>query len=490
MNKLLSPYLRRLRLNAALRALAGGFAVGLCAEASVLLACHLFLKEPISLRVLALAALILSLISAAMLYALPYRPTPLQAAKQLDALGLKERVSTMLALQESKAYLHTVQREDTRRALSAIGPETLQIRAPKAQVLICITALAACLIIGFLPWGALAPAQTVKVRTSEQDTLVQMLLNMRRRVEESDLSDAEKAELLSRIEELEASVDLGGGSMLQLLAQAEKTEERVVQEIAKTLDEKAATDLPQTGEQASVLSCLTEYPVLRELCQAILAMDGSGVRRACNALTTRILTPTGEARRSAVMDLYGYLNAVLIKSKDRDTDAYLIPILRLLAGELLGAAQADVSDELCAAQVAEALRAFAANLCNSFADTQTAQAQEDEEKSAEGKDAAGEEQAGEGESGKRSAGGGESSGRMSFGDGYMTYGGKGVSGLPITQGAAADDSEPMYEPTHGGQIPYGSMYGVYYAHMLELLTRDDSLPEDARSALELYFSGL
>lgn len=75
---------------------------------------------------------------------------------------------------------------------------------------------------------------------------------------------------------------------------------------------------------------------------------------------------------------------------------------------------------------------------------------------------------------------------------------EGVEGFSWSGSSASAATELMYEPRfddgdemdNAGIVPYGSVYGTYYAGMLEAVMQENNIPEDIHDALNLYFSGI
>ena len=477
MKRILRPYVRRLRIEGLCKALAVGLLAGLGFLLIALIVCHLVLPVPVAYPLGGAAGVFV--LAALLSYALRYRPTLEETARRLDALGLQEKISTMLALQDSDDYLHRLQREDAMRLLSGYSPRQLPLRLPRRSVAAAVGLACLCGLTALLPWGMLVREQTDAINPEEQAAIVQMLDALRAQIEGSALSEEEKAALMEKIDALSQTAEVDGASILQVMAKAEQAKGEL------KLD---ASDAP---DYASVLSRMMNYPVLRELSQAILSKSTTSVRIACNGLAKLLLRPTGQARIEAIMDLYNELDELLSSTTEEDTDSYLIPIIRILAGDLLTTAQMPgLSDEAIAERISGHMDTFARSICDELtADlTPPDEAEHAEDGGAHEDGADGE---GNGKSGRRTDGITEDSeGAMTFGNGFAVYGGKGVTGIGASAGSMKEATEIMYEPSCGLSIPYGDMYGIYYAKMLNALLEDQSISEDVKNALELYFSGI
>ena len=154
-NNALRPFIRRLRLEAALKATATGLMLGVAAGFFLLIAAHLWMQPDFPYREWACIVVLISLIAAVLVYMVWTRPTPEQAAKRIDRLGLQEKVSTMVNYHKSDAYLHRVQREDAMQALSACSPKQIRIKLPVRQLIVCGVLACLCVSTILLPWEIL-----------------------------------------------------------------------------------------------------------------------------------------------------------------------------------------------------------------------------------------------------------------------------------------------------------------------------------------------
>lgn len=139
----LEPYRRRLTAGAVLRALILGAAVG---AGTGLILCALRLAGlPVSRGTAFLCAAGIGIAAACLVYFMKQRVDLADTAARVDALGLSDRVSTMLefAGEDSPAVL--AQRRDALRALDGIVPEEIPLAVPKKIVktacILCLSAV-------------------------------------------------------------------------------------------------------------------------------------------------------------------------------------------------------------------------------------------------------------------------------------------------------------------------------------------------------------
>ena len=146
--------------------------------------------------------------------------------------------------------------------------ETASPRLPRRSVAAAVGLACLCGLTALLPWGMLVREQTDAINPEEQAAIVQMLDALRAQIEGSALSEEEKAALMEKIDALSQTAEVDGASILQVMAKAEQARGEI------KLD---ASDAP---DYASVLSRMMNYPVLRELSQAILSKSTTSVRIA------------------------------------------------------------------------------------------------------------------------------------------------------------------------------------------------------------------
>jgi len=97
----------------------------------------------VTVAILAAAALV---VSAAVIFLIFLRPTTISVVKQLDALGLHERLLTMVELEKDTSYIAMKQREDAKAALRTVSPGAIKF-------VISLPLLLATIAIGLLGVG-------------------------------------------------------------------------------------------------------------------------------------------------------------------------------------------------------------------------------------------------------------------------------------------------------------------------------------------------
>lgn len=115
----------KLKSEALLKSLLGGLAIG-GAAAFVAAAVFWFVEmNGVLLCIAAFAAV--TLLSAALLYSLVFKPTVVKNAKRLDSYGLEERLITMVELDGNDSLIAKKQREDSMAALAKLNAKKVKL---------------------------------------------------------------------------------------------------------------------------------------------------------------------------------------------------------------------------------------------------------------------------------------------------------------------------------------------------------------------------
>lgn len=167
----LKPYRRRLTVEAVLRALIIGAAVG--AGAGVILCVLRLAGLPVRRGTLFLCAIGIGIAAACLAYCIKLRVGLADTAARVDALGLSDRVSTMLEFAGKDSPAVLAQRRDALRALDGIVPEEIPLAVPKkVSLTACVLCLSAVVLL-CLPIPASRRGEDVPVpetQKAETDT--------------------------------------------------------------------------------------------------------------------------------------------------------------------------------------------------------------------------------------------------------------------------------------------------------------------------------
>ncbi len=208
------PYRRRLALFAVLSSLVTGLTAGGFAFAAVTLGFKIAQSGNVRIPLYIAAGVGLT---AFFLRLILTFPDEREAARRVDALGLKERTSTMLALRYDYSGLAAMQRQDALDSLAGAEKKRLRGAVSLLSAVLCLLALVLAVGSAFVPaaWFAREPDPMEQVW---QDML-DMLRDERQRLETMG-EEALAEEMDSLIDALENS-----DSVLQALGEINRAEE-------------------------------------------------------------------------------------------------------------------------------------------------------------------------------------------------------------------------------------------------------------------------
>ena len=148
-NEAMKPYKVKLVLEALLKAVMTGLFFGLALSLVSALVCRFILLDVSQIPTLItfgigiVAAITIGIIT----YVKRFKSGIDKLARRIDALGLDERVTTMVEFKKDRSFVAKVQREDTMDRLSKLNIKQLRLRIPTARIISCV---AMFLVIVFL----------------------------------------------------------------------------------------------------------------------------------------------------------------------------------------------------------------------------------------------------------------------------------------------------------------------------------------------------
>ena len=215
-SKAVRPYRRRLGLHAAVRAFLAALTAGGFAFAAVTLAYKIAQAEGSGIAWIVSGGAALVTLTAAFWILLPNQA---ETARRIDALGLKDRTSAMLALRNSPYEIASLQREDALRHLETVSPGRLKGKIGAASVALLLLALLTAAA------SVLVPASWFARETDEMSGVWEDVLDMLR--EERDRMEASGEGRLA--EELDRLIDEmeNTDSVLRAVGEISGTEENV-----------------------------------------------------------------------------------------------------------------------------------------------------------------------------------------------------------------------------------------------------------------------
>ncbi len=175
-------------------------------------------------------------------FKLLYRPTIKTTASRMDAIGLEERVITMIELKDSDSFIAKKQREDTEVHLTVLTPKQLKFKSFLKPILSLV--LAVVLSIGLMV--LLASETSARLQEDEppvieepepsyEDQIIQALIEqLRNLVNTANVSQELKNDLHILINLLEASIN-PDDSLLVKKAKIEDARTEIIRRIQEEL---------------------------------------------------------------------------------------------------------------------------------------------------------------------------------------------------------------------------------------------------------------
>ena len=215
------PFRRRLALFAALRALLAALAAGGFVFALLTLGYKIARRQSPAdggvrlIWLVTVGAALVTMIAAFLVL----RPNQRETARQIDALGLKDRTVSMLALRDSGLEIAGLQREDALRHLCAVRASDLRGRIGILPVVLVLLALLAAAASVLVPVSRFAPEQNEAV--TSWDDVVDLLREQRDR-----LAGTGEDRLADVFDELITEME-GTDNVLQVVGKISDAEKRI-----------------------------------------------------------------------------------------------------------------------------------------------------------------------------------------------------------------------------------------------------------------------
>lgn len=511
MKKVLAPFRRRLRLEAWGHAAAYGCAVGLAAVSVWLTVLHVLGRKPQAVGCIGLFASV-ALLTGILLYALCYRPTVKRTAARMDAIGLQERVRTMVALREDDALLSRLQREDAREAIARTDVHRLTLRWPVKALVICLAAALLTAGLAVMPFEH--PAQTVAEaeETEEARLIRQMIDDLRARIESANISEEERARLLAELEAAEQALAKGDAD-IETLAEMTRASGEIVEE------------LNQMEMFRNWAYTLLQYEELAVLGQAILDKDVEGASMAVAAMRADVYaSETSSIMLDKLTRLMLDIQEALETSPPDDSEAYLGYAFSNFADEIQTAAAFLYTNMDPVQYIELAFYRFDSRLRMYLSGEDIIELVEEGEDAGETKYIAQKAQeAGEGDGASKGRTEGEETGEGTEGESVELLYSDVAEGRRGTGSGTRDkqyhaEARSVYEPgrdvsvdpdyvpgrvnpdgtvqrkaasyvQQSGMVPYTEVYGIYYAQLLKQLEQGE-IPEWLLEEVEAYFYGM
>jgi hypothetical protein len=498
---LLKPYRRRLWLEAFLKTLLAGLALGAAVAAIVLLVTKLTMENPQYWTPLLVGGAS-GFVFACLYYIFKFRPRWKDTTARIDELGLKERVTTMIDLSDDESTVSQIQREDALDKLRQIRPGQLKIKLPSRQIMAFVLSLIMLGAVITLPLSNVTAENASEITAEQNKIISELVAELKEKIAGLDVTDDIRAKLNAVIADLENGLPIC------------KTYVEKIARISKASDQINAI-LKSLLTKNIIGAALAKYEITAALGKAILNGDIESVKAACEELKSRFAALSGDDYANLLIELIDSLNSALELSKGAGVEESdgLYAAISTFRSDLIGVQEngqqgSDVTEQFNAAidkvrdaiiaaltvqnaieavldeineLIDEAKEQMAALEAGEEPETEDSASEQSEEETGESplsSEPALSEPSEETESGTPPESQSEPP------DGAMT-------GEP-PDGAASeipqDEPEKIYDPEDGA-VPYADVYDEYYADALAGMDKDDTASEQ-RSVVEDYFSSL
>lgn len=416
---------------------------------------------------------LLAKVLAVLYFALLFRPTLKKTAARLDRAGLLDAASTMVEFAGNDGLLYRLQREETAKQLEGVSPRAIPIHIPTKRliactVLACMIALVPVLPDSLFAWGGRAAGEREEIVMFRQSIAAQ-----RERLLVSALNENARAEISAALDALDGQADEGIADLSALA------------EISRRLDEGATES---SGPLNSYAEALLKCEKLRPVGEALQTENMAKISAALAEVENAVKVLSGNDRVNAIMDIVYEISSTLRHPVRDERDNRLAHAFTVFSGDLEGAASVTLEGRNSDLQIHRAFTALETRIAKFYT--------EDPEEQAEKK--------------QENAGAGEPDNAhyshwtaqpvqeeiklipaeveqiyhpsdAALSSGY-------VPGMIKSDGTVDRIPAPK-DASQDGTVPYGTVYGNYYAKYLEQV-RQGQVPQELLDIMEQYFNGL
>lgn len=473
--KLFRTFRRKLLLESAIQAALGGLLVGAAAVFVTSLVYHIrVMATPIRAMILAGGCGFFA--SFVLLMCLLF-PTRKKTAARIDALGLQERIGTMLQFRNADTRIAQLQREDAQKHIKTVTTKQMHLKIRKREWISCLVSLCLAVVMVVLPADVFAAKTTVDGVELQREVWVRDLITeLREQSEESELDSVTDDQVQQIIDELEkaleeAETDLERAALIEEARQKIKEllyEKQSKDKIGEALQQYEMTYLLGVGISEAKKETISQ--ALDEI-ETMLKEDSSQIVPLSETITTALYESAVDADDELFCAVAGLsVDAMLLKP---DTDTYEAKVEEACDRALEAIMAALDKQEKTTGELSELDKTLndkkneLLGLLDEFEESKPEG--ERPEENPEGtmpSEPEGEQQPPEGE-------------RPTGGDpGQVKPGGEQASTM----------TEPFYDPI-SGKVTYGEVYATYYAEYLEAL-RAGEISEELQQKLDRYFAEL
>lgn len=425
--------------------------------------------------------LIAWLVLTTMLFILRHRPTQKRVAARLDALCGMDRVATAMEFSDDSGVLCRLQRADTAQRLAEIDIGTLHLHCPKRLVVVCCVWAAMIAAVPTIPEAMVERVQALVVtaapaiqESEEVAALREMMQTLRADIEASDIKSPERAKLLARLDELLVRLDEGYADIA------------TVQEIRDAMAGMQQT-VQELTPRDTYMAAMIEYESLRLLGEAIYDQNMDTVIMILDSMARQLHEKTGMEQVDALMNLVYDVNGSLSKPLRDNGQDQLRQGMMMFAGGLESAAEMAYNGRENAQMIDAALETVETYIRDYLG---VPEVQERYDPFANMENGQGNKSAIAAAS--EAEGAEKPKSRMETE--YIYDPPKALKASGYQPGALNERGErqrlkadPRERPA--GAVPYGEVYGAYYAAYLALI-EDETFLQELRETAQAYMNGL
>jgi len=491
MKKEMKRFKHKLLLESLVKACVRGITCGAVSLFVFLVIMHLISHEP-EVWLIGIMFGLPTFLVGLLLFLFRYYPTQRRTAGRLDASGLEERIGTMLEMKDVHSPIVELQRKDAMNHLQKATTKQIRITLTKSSLVTC--SIMVCLSFGliFVPYNIMSVFAGEQLAEAEENEKIEVMIEeLRKLVEEADVSDEIKEQLYDVIEELEESISKDD-TTLEKVAKISAAKKKI-QEIL----ESAIT-------KYSIGSALQQFDSTKELGKAISAGDTEAVSTALQTMKESFLALSGQEQAELLANVSEDIAQALTISGVESGDA-LYDALSTYSDSLSeiseDASSQDVSSKIEAAvstaeeaiiaalteqagieETAENLNDIMDEAKDDLLGNETQELQDESGESSEGEEGEKSEEGEKPEDGEQPENGEKPEGE----DGEQPQGGE-ASGEGEGEGLG-NMTEEIYDSSTGN-VEYGEVFAAYYAEYLASL-EEGEIPEDMQTIIEEYFNSL
>lgn len=464
-HRLLRPFRNKLLWENACRSAITALTLGAAGVFCAALIYHILVRQ-ISAVILGIVGGSIFCISFLLLFFLRW-PTAKKVALRLDALGLQERVSTMLEFAEDASPMAQLQRRDAIAHIQKTSPKQLSVSLPKRNWVLCLVALCLAVVMVLLPYDLFAvPPEPLSPEQLQQQMLQELITQLRQDAKDAQLDEKVSTSIQQILDQLEEELKNAQGDLERAAA---------IQEAIEQLQEQQN----QLSTRQKIGKALQNQELTKELGIGISNNNTEKISSALDSLEAAL-----NEDRTLPLPLNDAVVTALVESEVADTDLLYNAVARLSYPMVLLDVQSDSYPHELNTVFEEAEAAIWEALKQQADAQQQLEAMQQALKDAMdgqmGNEPPSEQPTGEQQEGEKPEGDpqeGQAPEDMPAGS---------AGDVPGEEGTIR--TEGFYDPI-SGNVSYGEVFAAYYAEYLKALEAG-KVPQYLQEIMDRYFAAL